>query len=83
VSTPTTEPRSIDVPLGHVDKTLRVSLVEDEHGASVVLASGYGGGASGRAFHRPGWSEPPLSLPAVIVPQLVAALGQLVSEPVP
>jgi len=68
--------RQFDIELGH-GRTLRVSLVEDEHGASVVLASGYGGGSSGRTFHRPGWSEPPLSLPASALPELRAALEEL------
>ena len=68
--------RQRDIDCGH-GRTLRVSHVQDEHGASVILASGFGGGATGRPFHRPGWSEPPLTLPASALPELVRALETL------
>ena len=65
-----------DLALGG-ERTLRLSLVRDEYGTSLVLASGFGGGASGREFRRPGWSEPPLALPADALPELRAALEHL------
>lgn len=74
--------RSIDIALGH-ERTLRVSVVHDEGGAALVLASGFGGADSGREFRRPGWSEPPLRLPASAIPELRAALEDLGDDPEP
>ena len=71
--------RSIDVPLGPGRMTLRVSYVTgDARGeASIVLACGFGGGATGDPFTRPDWQGSPLHLPASAAAGLIAALPEL------
>ncbi|HUF75362.1 MAG TPA: hypothetical protein VMM35_03755 [Longimicrobiales bacterium] len=76
MSTSPTVLQQHDLALGG-DRTLRLTLVREEYGTSIVFASGYGGAGSGREFRRPGWSEPPLALPASAIPELVAALQAL------
>ncbi len=78
---------TLDLPLGVGRQTLRLILHRDEAGEpdALHLALGYGG-MDGTQFHRPGWGEPLLSLPASIMGQLrdgIAALESPGSQPRP
>jgi len=70
--------RSVDVPLGAGQQTLRCTLALDERGEpqTLVLASGFLTGDAG-SFFRPSWYDGPLRLPASILSDLRAALAAL------
>ena len=64
--------RTVDVDAGG-GSTIRVSLTPD----ALVLAHGFGGGASDTPFNRSPWGSPPLTLPARILGPLRDALDAL------
>jgi hypothetical protein len=74
------EHRQVDLPLGPGRRTLRLLLTYDQAGApdTLMILDGFGGAHTDTPFHRPGWVDGPLQLPASVLPELVRALEQLV-----
>jgi hypothetical protein len=72
--------RSVDVPLGAGQQTLRCTLALDEHGEpeALILAAGFmTETGDGPSFLRPSWHDAPLRLPASALPALRDALEAL------
>lgn len=71
--------RTVDLPLGNGRGTLRIALTRAADGdpEQLTLVAGFG---EGTGFNRPGWCSSPLCLPAEVLPDLRAALADLVAE---